>query len=89
MEMVFSVPVVQQTMMILMMSFSRSSVCFSVCLRVHKNAPQNTYKITCPRVKDCRTAVFPTSANDIAPQMEMVMYGPASLHSTADSTWLY
>ena len=34
-------PVVQQEMMIIMISlFSRSSVCFSVCLRMHLRTPQ-------------------------------------------------
>ena len=43
MEMVSSVLVAQQAMIILMMSlFSRSYVCFSVCLRMHQNALQNT-----------------------------------------------
>ena len=43
MEMVCHVPVAQQAVMIMMMSLlSRSSVCFSVCLRILQNAPQNT-----------------------------------------------
>ena len=29
-----------------------------------------------PRVKDCRADMFSISANDIAPQIEEVMYGP-------------
>ena len=29
------------------------------------------------RVDNCRAAMFSTSANDIAPQMDKVMYGPA------------
>ena len=84
MEMVSSVPVAQQAVMIMMMSlFSRSSVCFSVCLRVHLNAPKIN-KISWgsmppdpPTVNDCRAAMFSTSANEIAPpQMVKVMYGP-------------
>ena len=39
--MVSSVPVAQQAMMVLMMSlFWSSCLCFSVCLRMHQNAPQ-------------------------------------------------
>ena len=64
MEMVSSVPVAQQAMMIMMMSlFSKSSVCFSVCLRMHQNAP-NFPGGACPsplRVNDCRAAMFSTS----------------------------
>ena len=47
-----------------------------------QNAPQNT-KFSWgsmppdpPTVNDCKAAMFSTSANDMAPQMEKVMYGP-------------
>ena len=42
MEMVSSVPVAQQTMMMMVSLFSRSSVCFSVCLRMHHRTPKIT-----------------------------------------------
>ena len=43
---VSSVLVAQQAMMITMISlFSRTSVCFSVCLRMHQNVPQNTQNL--------------------------------------------
>ena len=71
MEMVSSVPVAQQAMMMMMMSlFSRSSVCFSVCLRMHLRTPKimKTYWWSMPpdppRVNDCGVATF---SDDIAP----------------------
>ena len=65
MEMVSSVPVAQQAMMILMMSlFSRNSVCFSVCLRMHQNTPQNTWP--------CSLLQLMT----LPPLSKMEMYGP-------------
>ena len=71
MEMASSVQVAQQAVMIMMMRlFSISSLCFSVWLRMHQNAPQNTWGSmppNPPRVNGCRVAMFCTSANDIAP----------------------
>ena len=73
MEMVSSAPVAQQAMMILVMSlFSRSSVCFSVYLRMHQNAPKVkiSWRSMPPdpsRVNNCRAAMFSTSASGIAP----------------------
>ena len=83
MEMVFSVPVVWQAMMILMMSlFSRNSVCFSVCLRMRLRTPKiikifwGSIPPDPPTVNNCRVAMFSTSANDTAPPDEKVMYSP-------------
>ena len=71
--MVFSVPVAQQSMMIMMNFFSRSSVCFSLCLRMHlrtSKIPKISWGNHTPRpptLNSCRVAMFSTSANDIAP----------------------
>ena len=67
----FQVPVAQQAM--LMSLFSRSSVCFSVCLR--HNAPQNTLNFLGsmppdrPRVKACRPPMFSNSAHTFNPEI--------------------
>ena len=60
MEMVSSVPLVQQAMMIMTMSlFSRSSVCFSVCLR---KAPECTSEhLKSPEGSEWKTAGGPCS----------------------------
>ena len=80
--------------MILIMSvFSRSSVCFSVGLRMHQNVLQNTYNYQIfwgsmlpdpPAMNDCRVAMFSTLANDITPQMGKVVYGPDWLATTTN-----
>ena len=74
MEMVSSVPVAQQAMMIMMMRlFSRSSLCFSVCLGMHLRTPKSPKFLggSMPpdplRVNSCRVAMLSTPANEIAP----------------------
>ena len=53
--------------------FSRRSVCFSVCLRMHQP----------PTVKSCRMAVCSTSANNSPPSDKKVKYDPVLLFITS------
>ena len=81
MEMVSSVPVAQEAVIIVMMSFpmslfTRRSVCFSVRLSTPK-----IIKISCgnmpldpPRINNCRVAMFSILANDIAPPPHGISY---------------
>ena len=45
--------------------FPRSSVCFSVCLRIHQNMPQNMHAPISPYSEDCRAAMFSTPADKL------------------------
>ena len=73
MEMVSSVPVARQVIMINKEANNEliKKLCvFSICLRMHLrtlNISWGSMPPDSPRVKDCRAAMFSTSANDIAP----------------------
>ena len=96
MEIVSSVPVAQQAMTIMMMSlFSRSSVCFSVCLRMHLRTPKIT-KISwgsmppdSPKVNNWRVTMFFTSAKDIAPPRWKTLYVRPCIHCFHSNTTVF
>ena len=79
MEVVSSVPV---AMMIMMMASSQEALCASLhvyaseCTRMHLRKPKkfpgraSLQTPDPPTMNDCRTAMFSTSANDIAPKQK-------------------
>ena len=66
MEMVSSVPVAQQAMMVMTIRTPKIT-----------KISWGSMPPDLPILNGCRAVVFSTSGNDIVPQMEKVMYGPA------------